>query len=264
MIIASGTKVYNDVDVEDAREIAEEAGKTATNYLNRDETGALVISNDVNDSNMRLDYDSIDIRRGDTVLAAFQADKIVLGKNSSDSTIEMCGRAFTIESQIFDLDSQSLILELTQPYQQAGGLMSSRVLALKVGDNMLGVTAEGVFCTAPKVRVNDKALLRQKVAVLNKNTSRFTNHSSSCYKYEALGVVGFRGYCKTSASLTSGSSYAAFAVPGDCTPSYGHALAISCSKQIDVRVSTDGNVTLYPREAVSSGYLIYVTGFWFI
>lgn len=69
----------------------EAAAETATNYLNQDETGALVISNDKTDGNMRLDYDSVDIRNGDEVVATFAGNKIELGKNRAGSVIEMCG-----------------------------------------------------------------------------------------------------------------------------------------------------------------------------
>lgn len=66
----------------------EAAGETATNYLNQDETGALVISNDQNDSNLRLDYDSVDIRDGNEVVARFGRDEVELGKNSAYSSIK--------------------------------------------------------------------------------------------------------------------------------------------------------------------------------
>lgn len=59
-----------------------EAGKTATNYLSQDETGALVISNYNNDFNVRIDNDSVDIRKGETVIASY-GDHITLGEEDS-------------------------------------------------------------------------------------------------------------------------------------------------------------------------------------
>lgn len=57
----------------------EAAAETATNYLNQDETGALVISNDKTDGNVRLDYDSVDVRRGDRVVASFGEETVIGG-----------------------------------------------------------------------------------------------------------------------------------------------------------------------------------------
>lgn len=47
------------------------AGKTATNYITEDETGALVIRRDIDNYNVRIDADSLDIRNGDELVATF-------------------------------------------------------------------------------------------------------------------------------------------------------------------------------------------------
>lgn len=48
-----------------------EAGKTATNYLSQDSTGALVVASLQDGANVRIDSDSVDIRNNDEVLASF-------------------------------------------------------------------------------------------------------------------------------------------------------------------------------------------------
>lgn len=63
-----------------------EAGKTATNYITEDESGALVIRRDTDDYNVRIDADSVDIRNGNTVLASF-GEETTLGETG---TLKMC------------------------------------------------------------------------------------------------------------------------------------------------------------------------------
>lgn len=48
-----------------------EAGKTATNYITEDSTGALVIRRDTDAYNVRIDADSLDIRNNTKILASF-------------------------------------------------------------------------------------------------------------------------------------------------------------------------------------------------
>ena len=70
----------------------EEASKVATNYI--DFNNGLVIGDMTTGSlgkNIFIDADSIDVRNGQTVLASFQANQILLGKNNKSATIELCG-----------------------------------------------------------------------------------------------------------------------------------------------------------------------------
>lgn len=55
-----------------------EAGKTATNFITEDETGALVIRRDTDNFSVRIDADSVDIMNGDNIIASY-GDKITLG-----------------------------------------------------------------------------------------------------------------------------------------------------------------------------------------
>lgn len=60
-----------------------EAGKTATNYITEDETGALVIRRDTDNYNVRIDADSVDVRNNDEVKATF-GELVALGANPSE------------------------------------------------------------------------------------------------------------------------------------------------------------------------------------
>lgn len=55
-----------------------EAGKTATNYITEDETGALVIRRDTDNFSVRIDADSVDIMNGEDVVARY-GEEIEIG-----------------------------------------------------------------------------------------------------------------------------------------------------------------------------------------
>lgn len=78
------------------------ASKTATNYMNFS-SGGLVVGDMTSDelgNNVRIDSDSVDIRKGDDVLATFGANLVEIGKKSTESTLSLCGGAgvFNVES----------------------------------------------------------------------------------------------------------------------------------------------------------------------
>lgn len=74
-------------------QIAVEAAKTATNYMNFSSAGLVVgdMTASTLGRNVLIASNSVDIRSGSTVLASFQSDKIELGKNSKSSVIDLCG-----------------------------------------------------------------------------------------------------------------------------------------------------------------------------
>ena len=83
-------------------EASNESAKTATNYMNFDDNG-LVVGNmmeEVLGKNVLIDSDSVDIRDGNTVLASFGANDLVLGRNSDASTINLCDGAGFIKSYV--------------------------------------------------------------------------------------------------------------------------------------------------------------------
>ena len=78
---------------------AEEAAKTATNYLGFSSSG-LVVGDMTASSlgkNVLIDSDSVDIRNGTTTLASFGASTIYLGKNDTTSTINLCNGSATMK-----------------------------------------------------------------------------------------------------------------------------------------------------------------------
>lgn len=64
-----------------------EAGQTATNYITEDESGALVIRREGDDYNVRIDADSVEVRKGDEVLASFGAG-VSLGSYGNNIRID--------------------------------------------------------------------------------------------------------------------------------------------------------------------------------
>ena len=77
---------------------AANAAKTATNYLNFSSSGLVIgdMTASTLGRNILIDSDSVDIRNGSTILASYQANKIQLGVNSTNSVIELCGGKGTI------------------------------------------------------------------------------------------------------------------------------------------------------------------------
>lgn len=75
-----------------------DASKTATNYLNYSGTGLIVgdMTASVLGSNVLIDSDSVDVRKGSKVLASFGADLIELGKAAAEATISFCGGNVTL------------------------------------------------------------------------------------------------------------------------------------------------------------------------
>ena len=72
-----------------------DAAKTATNYLKVDTDGLVVgdMTSSTLGKNVCIDPDSVDIRNGDTVLASFEAKRVLLGQNAYDSYIDLCNGA---------------------------------------------------------------------------------------------------------------------------------------------------------------------------
>lgn len=73
-------------------EDAEEAGKTAANYLGFNDLGLIVgdLRNSELKKNVLIGADKIDIREGDKVLASFAETLIELGKNNPQAVISLC------------------------------------------------------------------------------------------------------------------------------------------------------------------------------
>mgnify|MGYP004519420777 CR=1 FL=1 len=83
---------YFDGGFKSVNQIATEAAKTATNYMNFDDNGLVIgdMTAGTLGKNVLIDADSVDIRKGDTVLASYGEDVIYLGKNNRNATIDFC------------------------------------------------------------------------------------------------------------------------------------------------------------------------------
>lgn len=77
---------------EDVDSDIDEAAKTATNYMNFDDNGLVIgdMTAGTLGKNVLIDADSVDIRKGDTVLASYGDNVIYLGKNNRNATIDFC------------------------------------------------------------------------------------------------------------------------------------------------------------------------------
>lgn len=74
------------------QQIATEAAKTATNYMNFDSNGLVIgdMTTGTLGRNIRIDSDSVDIRSGSTVFASYGENSIDLGKNNAFTVINLC------------------------------------------------------------------------------------------------------------------------------------------------------------------------------
>lgn len=89
-------------------EAANEAAKTATNYMNFDNNGLVIgdLTKGTLGRNILIDSDSVDIRNGTNVLATFSDNIIELGKGNTNSSIKLCnGLAKIIASYKDDPDT---------------------------------------------------------------------------------------------------------------------------------------------------------------
>lgn len=124
-----------------AQTTADNAAKTATNYLKFDSSG-LCVGNQTAGTlggNTLISSTGIDIRKGSTVLASFDEDSISLGNNSSNAAIEMCDNSFVFESEIVSNYANARIL---------GGRHTSN-LSVIVGD---GPGSPGIYGSGLKAQ----------------------------------------------------------------------------------------------------------------
>lgn len=77
------------------QQIATEAAKTATNYMNFDSNGLVIgdMTTGTLGRNIRIDSDSVDIRSGSTVLASYSGNDIELGAENANANIYLCNRS---------------------------------------------------------------------------------------------------------------------------------------------------------------------------
>lgn len=99
-ILELNAQVNHSLDkVAAAQTAANNAAKTATNYLKFDSSG-LVVGNHTTTltGNTQITSSGVNIRNGSTTLATFSANQIELGKNSSSSKIKFFNNAGTVNA----------------------------------------------------------------------------------------------------------------------------------------------------------------------
>ena len=80
-----------------------------------------------------------------------------------------------------------------------------------------------------------------------------------------LGMCFVRIYGKINADLNTGYDYDLLNI-GDHAPQYGAALAVKCGKDVMSIAQSNGVISLRPMGeniAASSGWVVYISGFWF-
>lgn len=142
-------------DVEaDATKKANEAAKTATNYMKFLNYDGLIIGDMTADTlgkNVLIDSDSVDIRNGDTVLASYGDNIIYLGKNGNGSTIDLCSGNATISAEIIDGYSTGIKM-----YSMGSITLSSS--RLNLGGRIIEAQAQGFSISATSADISGQFL----------------------------------------------------------------------------------------------------------
>lgn len=133
-------------DVEaDATKKANEAAKTATNYMNFDDNGLVIgdMTAGTLGKNVLIDNDSIDIRNGDTVLASYGDNIIYLGKNGTGSTIDLCSGNATISADTDNGYSTGIKIYSTGSINldSMGLYLNNRVITVKTQGFLIDTTS---------------------------------------------------------------------------------------------------------------------------
>lgn len=146
---ATGFNWAIETDVTNAKQMAEDAAKTATNFMSYDSTNGLLIGNKTSGSwsgnraqitgdkfnildsngeqlasygtdttigkssgnNIHIDNDSVDIVQSGEIVASFESDAIYLGKNSVVTKIDLCNGMINIFGEVYDITGSALVME---------------------------------------------------------------------------------------------------------------------------------------------------------
>ena len=135
---AESSITQNAAGITVALQNAEDAAKTATNFL-RFENNGLVVGNMTGSTlgnNVLIDNDSVDIRMGDTVLASYSSNIVYLGKNDATTVIDICNGLGRLEGYIYEDD------DTNTPYFSVGRVTGSSRSALTFGPTGIGITPD--------------------------------------------------------------------------------------------------------------------------
>lgn len=118
--------------------VIDDAAKTATNYLNFSANGLVVgdMTAGTLGKNILIDYDSVDIRDGNSVRASFGEDYVYLAKHNSNAKIDLCNSKALLYHEI---DSKGYsIFNIDTTYGLSYIKMSSPMHDLLVLENTAG------------------------------------------------------------------------------------------------------------------------------
>ena len=96
-------------------------------------------------------------------------------------------------------------------------------------------------------------------------SGRLTDLNYTARYYPMLGMCFVRIYGKINADLNTGYDYNLLNI-GDHAPQYSAALAVKCGKDVMSIAQSNGVISLRPMGeniAGSSGWVVYISGFWF-
>ena len=96
-------------------------------------------------------------------------------------------------------------------------------------------------------------------------SDRLTNLNYTAQYYPMLGMCFVRIYGNINADLNAGYDYDLLNISSR-VPSYGAALAVKCGKDVMAIAQSNGVISIRPMGeniAASSGWVVYISGFWF-
>lgn len=96
-------------------------------------------------------------------------------------------------------------------------------------------------------------------------SDRLTNLNYTAQYYPMLGMCFVRIYGNINADLNTGYDHDLLNISSR-VPSYGAALAVKCGKDVMAIAQSNGVISLRPMGeniAASSGWVVYISGFWF-
>lgn len=199
---------------------AHNASKSATNYMSYDSTNGLLIGNKSSGSwsgyraqilpaafnildssgtklasygstvtigkdsaqNVYIDSDSVDIRKGSTILASF-ADKLIkLGVASKDATIDLCGGAGQIKASSINNNSVFDSMDISSTYLSLSGSSSASLKSVKS-------TIDGEIGVFQGNNVSGDHVGNYTRSTINSHT-RNTSHAS----YAMVETISYENY----------------------------------------------------------------------
>lgn len=93
---------------------------------------------------------------------------------------------------------------------------------------------------------------------------RLKDFSYVCRYYPYLRMVFLKMFGNTNETFNEGYKYNLASIQSGYRPNSVYPAAVKCLKNVDITFSADGTVDITPKEAVTTGYDLYVEGFWFL